>query len=53
MKELGQGIPRSLLPIALATSTMHYYVCVIILPVLIQTKFASLSSFEVGVMLAG
>ena len=40
-------------PLALATSTVHYYVCVILLPVLCHTKYFSLTTFEIGVMLTG
>jgi len=36
-----------------ATSTVHYYVCVILLPVLTHTRYISLTSFEVGVMFTG
>ena len=32
---------------------MHYYACVILLPVLASTKYFSLTSFEVGIMFTG
>lgn len=40
-------------PFALATSTIHYFACVVLLPVLARDKFVSLSYFEVGLIFTG
>ncbi len=53
MKASPSGLPFWLQPIALATSTIHYYVCVILLPVLVLAKYSSLTGFELGVMFTG
>ncbi len=48
-----QGLPLKMQPFALATSTIHYFACVVLLPVLVRDKYVSLSYFEVGVIFTG
>jgi len=47
------GLPLKMQPLALATSTIHYFACVVLLPVLARDKYKSLSYFEVGVVFTG
>lgn len=39
--------------LAIVTSTMHYYVCAILLSILANTKYFSLTCFEIGIMFTG
>jgi len=36
--------------LALASTSIHYYACVILLPVIVHSKYASLSFFDIGIM---
>lgn len=48
-----EGLPLKMQPFALATSTIHYFACVVLLPVLVRDKYVSLSYFEVGLIFTG
>lgn len=47
------GLPPSFQPLALASTSIHYYACVILLPVVVLQKYSSLSFFEIGIMFTG
>ena len=53
MKKNNQGLPRVYSTVAVATATLHYYVCVIMLPIIASESYSSITTFELGVMMTG
>lgn len=48
-----QGLPRVYSTVAVATATLHYYVCVIMLPIIASESYSSITTYELGVMMTG